>query len=1031
MLEKQTINFNFSSGVDTLTDSNQLPIGKFVSLSNSVFIQNDGVGKLEKRFGFDTIASFSSAQYLTTFRGNLLGIGANVNFSNSVYAYSNSVTASIGYYQPVQLSTVPLIRNFFSPTYVDSARAGNGFICYAYRALNPATGANSFYISVVDGSSGQAILTPTQISNSTVISPLIQETYPPRIFSLNNKFVAVCDGVSGSTSVLQFFTIDQNNLSVSSVSTISSNYKTASSASIQISFDGAVANNTLYLAWSGSSSQILASTISSAFQVGAASVIGSGSCDMMSVCVDTSTATTMFATWVPTYNTQTAKIVATDANLNTRWSQQTVTSSAGSGIVNVTCASLGGVCNGYFEKGKQYTYNANLATNYINTFSATVQGSVSTEATLVRGVGLASKAFIMASQSCFMSMYSSPFQSTYFLHAATYFQNFQAPGVLGPSSNIVGKLAYGNAFSQMALPSTPNYILGLPSVSVIGSSAQVAYLETTTITPLNKLTNASSTTQTAAIYSNQSGINVSTWKFDIGNFQAAEIEGNLHLNGGYLWMYDGTLPVEHNFFLYPDNIQASTSGGTGSMSAQTYFYQAIWQWQDSQGNIHKSAPSTPLSVTCGSASSSVVLQVPTLRLTQKVSTDPVTLSVYRWSTAQQVYFKIGPSIVMDRIALQGDSIPVPDAKNDSAIIGNEIIYTNGGVLEDTGSPACSGLALFDTRLWLIDSEDENLLWYSKPGVESAPVEMSDLQTYFVPPAISGVNVPGGNKALFAMDDKLLIFKSGAVAYINGVGPDSTGANSQYSAPILITNGVGSANPNSLVLIPQGAMFQSDKGIWIVKRDMSIEFIGKGMDAFNSCKVLSAIQVPGTNEARFTLGSSGQVLIYDYLVDQWDTATNIPGISSCIYKNQHTYISNSQVSQQSAIGYADNGQPVAMGFQTGWINLGSLEGYVRAYRMYLLGKFFSPHTYSIGIAYDYNPQVVQTAVINPTNSVGSGSQVEQWQVNFQQQSCQSFQLTFQETASSTAGAGLSLSGIKLVYGAKKDFPRNIAATNKVG
>jgi len=116
---------------------------------------------------------------------------------------------------------------------------------------------------------------------------------------------------------------------------------------------------------------------------------------------------------------------------------------------------------------------------------------------------------------------------------------------------------------------------------------------------------------------------------------------------------------------------------------------------------------------------------------------------------------------------------------------------------------------------------------------------------------------------------------------------------------------------------------------------------------------------------------------------------------------------------------------------GWINLLGLEGYARAYKMYILGQFFSPHTYSIGIAYDYNPQVVQTAIINPTNTVGSGSIVEQWQVNFSQQTAQSFQLTFQETASSSAGHGLNLSGIKIVYGSKKDYPRNIGATNKTG
>lgn len=1021
-LSKQVVTFNFSNGIDTLTDSNQLPLGRFVSLTNSRFTQADGYGKLDKRFGFNAIASFSQAQYLSTFKGNLLGIG------NSIYAYSNSVTANVGYYQPLQLSTLSLNRNFYSPVYVDSARADNGFICYAYQNSLAAT--VGYYVSVVDGSSGQPIMAPTQITNSIAIQPMSnQETRPPRVFSLNNKFVVAFDGTVGTTSALQYFTIDQSSLTLSSVSTVTNNYR-VSSSSFQISFDGQVANNSLYLAWSGSSSQILATTINSAFQVGASSVIGTGFADMVSVCVDTSTATTMFASWVPNYTTQTAKIVATDANFVTRWSAQTVTSSGGSGIVNVTAVSLGGVCNTYLEKAKNYTYNT-AQNNQINTFSTTVQGSVSSEVTAVKGVGLASKAFVMSSQSCFLSMYNSAYQATYFLHAATYQQNFVIPGNLRAVVNVVGKLAYGNAYASTTAFSP---CIGLASVSVIGSSAQVSYLQTTTITPLNKSSSGAPTSQAAAIFNGSGGINVSTWNFGGSNIQTSEIESNLHLNGGYLWMYDGTTPVEHNFLVYPDNVQVTTtgSGASGSVAPQAYYYQAIYQWQDSQANIHRSAPSLPVGVAVGSSNSVNTLNIPTLRLTQRNTTNPVVVSIFRWSTAQQVYYKIGPSIVLDASALLNDSIPVGDSKSDAQIIGNEILYTNGNVLEDSGSPACTGLALFDSRLWLIDAEDDNLLWYAKPGVESAPVEMSNLQTYFVPPTVSGVSIPGGLKCIFTMDDKLILFKKNAILYINGAGPDSTGANSQYSTPILITNGVGCSNPNSLVLIPQGIMFQSDKGIWILKRDLSIEYLGKEAEAFNTCEVRSAISVPGTNEARFTLGSSNQTLVYDYFANQWDQLTGVPAAGATIYGNQHTSIASTGfVSQQSNIGFADNGVPTTMSWTTGWVNLASLQGYVRAYRMYLLGKFQSPHTYSIGIAYDYNPQVVQTDVINPTNSVGSGSFVEQWQVNFENQQCQSFQLTFQETASSSAGAGLSLSGVKLVYGSDKGYPGNIGVKNKIG
>ena len=52
----------------------------------------------------------------------------------------------------------------------------------------------------------------------------------------------------------------------------------------------------------------------------------------------------------------------------------------------------------------------------------------------------------------------------------------------------------------------------------------------------------------------------------------------------------------------------------------------------------------------------------------------------------------------------------------------------GGVVEDVNAPASNIMTLFDTRLWLVDAEDPNLLWFSKQVIESTPVEMSDLFT---------------------------------------------------------------------------------------------------------------------------------------------------------------------------------------------------------------------------------------------------------------------------------------------------------------
>ncbi len=132
------------------------------------------------------------------------------------------------------------------------------------------------------------------------------------------------------------------------------------------------------------------------------------------------------------------------------------------------------------------------------------------------------------------------------------------------------------------------------------------------------------------------------------------------------------------------------------------------------------------------------------------------------------------------------------------------------------------------------------------------------------------------KCLAPMDDKLIIFKKNAIYYLNGAGPDNTGANSQYSQPTFITSTLGCDNPNSIVTVPSGLMFQSDKGIWLLGRDLSTSYIGWDVEDFNDDEVVSALTIPDAHEVRFTM-ASGAILLYDYSFNQWGSFRGAPGI----------------------------------------------------------------------------------------------------------------------------------------------------------
>lgn len=321
--------------------------------------------------------------------------------------------------------------------------------------------------------------------------------------------------------------------------------------------------------------------------------------------------------------------------------------------------------------------------------------------------------------------------------------------------------------------------------------------------------------------------------------------------------------------------------------------------------------------------------------------------------------------------------------------------------------------------------------------------MSDLFTIFVPPTTATQGSTGPVRSLAPMDDKLIIGKKNAFLYINGRGPDNTGANNQYSEATFITATVGCENQRSLVLIPDGLMFQSDKGIWLLGRDLSTTYIGAPVEDFVlGANVVSAATIPETNQVRFIM-DSGITLVYDYFYAQWSIFTGVPGVSSCIFEDMHTFINDEgEVYQESAGTYLDGSRPVLMSFKTGPLRLGTLQGYQRAYFLYLLGTYYSPHKLVVNLFYDYEPSASQSIIISPVNystPFGSGasqspfgqqdpfggpSNLEDWQVYFERQRCMAFAVQVQEIFDTnfptSTNKGLDLSGIQVVMGMKKGY-----------
>jgi hypothetical protein len=1020
MLQKQSVPINFSQGLDLKTDPKQVSVGKFLSLQNSIF---DKGGLLQKRNGFGQLETLpdNTYAYVTTLNDNLTAIGPTI----AALSIGSETWIPKGSIYPMQVSVLPLIRNNANQTQCDAAVSPNGFVCTVYSETVDGTTFTHKY-AVADSTTGQNIVEPTLLPGS-------DPTYgTPRVFLFYNYFVIIFT-THPSSYHLSFIAISYNN---PSIVTTPQDITVSYTPSTTVSWDAVVYGNTMYIAYNSASGGQSAHVVSLSYFLtltGFSHSFTGSIATMMSMSVDGTNPSVpiIYMSWYDLAS-MTGYTAAVNSNCGLVLAPTEIISATSVG--NITCYAKNGSCQSYYEVLATPASNSN---NYVSSVPCSQPGVVGSTYIVVRSVGLGSKAFSVAGTVYFLGAYQTQYQPSYFLINASI--SVQAAPI------VAGKIAYENGGGYLTT--------GLPGVSVIEDVAQIAYLYKDLITALATEQNSQQTT-TGGVYS-QTGINLGTFTINNLGIDTAEIASTLNISGGFLWMYDGYLPVEQNFFLWPDSVVLVSSTTGGSMAAQTYYYQAVYSWTDNAGNIHRSAPSIPVSVTTSGSTSSVIVIIPTLRLTYKIA-NPIKIEVYRWSTANQIYYQVSASTTnpnpMEAPLYNNTTVDFEDFTDtwpDSAIIGNNIIYTNGGVVEDVNAPASNLLTLFDDRLWLVDAEDPNLLWFSKQVIEGTPVEMSDLFTFYVAPTAGAQGSTGVITSIAPMDDKLIIFKGNAIYYINGTGPDNTGANNQYSQPIFVTSTVGCINQNSIVFTPQGLMFQSDKGIWTLGRDLQTSYTGAPVqDLTLGAMVESAVNVPETNQVRFTL-NTGETLMYDYYYSQWGEFVGIPAISSTIYEGLHTFINQYGEAYQESPGvYLDGRNPVLMQFTTSWLNLAGLQGYQRAYFFYILGQYLTPHKLQVSIAYDYNSSPSQSSLISPSNfnssvpspfgvpsaPFGANSDLEQWRVFLTKQRCQAFQISIQEVYDASfgipAGAGLTISGLNVIVGLKSKF-RTISSSNSIG
>jgi hypothetical protein len=1054
-LQKQVLSVPFAKALDTKTDPKQVVIGKFLTLENGVFTSP---GRIKKRNGYmqlndeieGTLAPITSGTALANFKNEvLLMTGTEAySFSDSTTKWTDKQTVT-----NMQLFSTPVVRNTYQQTVPDVAIHSSGLEVITYE---DSRGGSRY--SLIDSVTGEQLLVDQLISSTAI---------KPKPFTLGN-FLSILYIDTVSYHLIMFSIPVVAPLSPLTPVIVTTNINT-----MYPNYDAALMSSKVYVAYNSTSGigvREITSALSPSFPE---NVLGESASSCIGVTADSSNG----RIWVAYHNGTEVKYFVLDSTLPfTPILSPTNIVANSNTILNIVITALNGAGDVYFTQTVALSSN-----NFILTAHLTDTGTVSGNKVFIRSVSIAGKIFTFNSINYITTSFDTVLQPTYFIlrtSDAAVIAKF-SPGLGGgtPTKNII---------PETPMSQTGIFLLSARQKDLLTTISGAVYTQTglNLLTldfanaKISKVELGGNLHLTGGILSMYDGISVVEHGF---NIFPENITASISNTGGgikagtyeyfvvYTWMdaqgqthysapsvgLQQIIPAAS----VPVTTTATFSSGSTTItvgSATGLFVGQVLTDTTIPGNFPADTAITAINgltitlnqPTAGAGAgdtiqtldiSSVMLTIPTLRLTQKKAPirGPVVIQVYRTLDSQTIGFMVSSILAPLLNDTTVDTVAFIDTQNDAAILGNPTLYTTGGVIENIAAPACTFITTYQDRIILLPSENQNQWWFSKQNIPGAPVEFTDS-------FVNSVDQFGGNLvSALKMDSELILFKETLPYYVTGVGPDATGNQNDFSAAIAITADVGCSDKDSPVLTPMGIMFKSLKGIYLLNRGLQVSYIGADVETFNSSNVVSSNLIEDTQQVRFCL-DSGVALLYDYYVSNWSVFTNHSAVGSIIFQGQFTYLTAAGKVLQETLGvFSDNGEFIKLKLVTSWLSFVGLQAFQRVYQMLFLGDYFNPHNVAVFAAYDFNPFPTQQNITQAGAILGSGvygsdatygesspyggpPQTYQFRVNLNRQKCETIQITIEDNQlGASFGENLALSAFGFVVGTKGTLNKIVA------
>lgn len=655
--------------------------------------------------------------------------------------------------------------------------------------------------------------------------------------------------------------------------------------------------------------------------------------------------------------------------------------------------------------------------NYVKTVTVTSAGVLGTPALVSRSVGLVSKPMIFGGELFVQCAFDTTLQATSFLLRSDGF--------------IVSRINSGTAGGLTARPMLPNASdIGddtflLPAVY----KASFVSENNTTFTRTGVLAYYQQFAQDRAVVTIPS-------------------DSGLYFSGGLLQMYDGVSAYEVGYNTYPEGMTSVQSAG--AIPAGDYQYAFMWEWVDARGNIHRSAPSTPIDVNITGADQRLTWTVPTLRLTaRKGSRTAPVLAVYRTqeigANGGTLFYRVSSRVTAgstNGIVLNDttvDTVTFIDNLTDSAIAANELLYTTGGVLENLPpEPATTGV-FFKTRLVLNTTDGSGQVFYSKQAAQGEAISFHPELSIQVDPQGGGVT------SIEVMDEKLILQKPALTWVTAGDPAANTGQGSSLLTPERLPISTGCPYPGNAISVAQGLIYRSLRGIYLLTRGLEEQYVGGAVEDYNDLTPSTAIALPLMNQLRF-YNSDGPALVYNMDSSTWSVFAERQSYDHAFVDNEVVILSTDGILRRESLTYpfTNSGSHYPMRIETGWISLASFQGFMRVWRLMLKMKYKSSHNLLVRIATDFEPAWKQATYVTPatamnqqpygTGTYGTGQyggettsdennqsrdSVYQARLHLTVQKCESIKIYIEDLRiDENFGESFELNGLSLEVGVKK-------------